>query len=192
MSELVVVAFKQDISRAAQVLGDLRESAEPWTANLHGAVAVYRNSDGELTVDQSYESTKGGPVIGGSLVGTLVGLVVAALALPVTAAIGGAVAFGSFAVGAIGGTVVGAHRAVAEEASWWTKDLQLSDSFIASVAETVRGGDSAIFILLRAADPTDFAAHFQPKGGTVLRFALTAEQTAKLRGRITSRAQPTA
>ncbi len=187
MSELVVVAFKQDISRAAQVLGELRESAEPWTANLHGAVAVYRNAAGELTVDQSYESTKGGPVIGGSLVGTLVGLVVAALALPVTAAIGGAVAFGSFAVGAISGTVVGAHRAVAEEASWWTKDLQLSDSFIASVAETVRAGDSAIFILLRAPDPADFAAHFQPKGGTVLRFTLTAEQTAKLRGRITSR-----
>jgi len=184
MSELVVVAFKHNISRAAQVLGELRERGEPWAANLHGAIAVYRNSDRKLIVDEAYESTKGGPVIGSSLFGTLVGMVLAALALPFTAAVSGAVVLGSFAAGAIGGSLVGAHHAVAEEASFWQHAVQLPEGFIASVTDTIRDGDSAIFILLRAADPTDFAAHFQPEGGTVLRIALTAEQTAKLHERI--------
>src|SRR6201999_3421875 len=95
---------------APAVPGQPPSAAEPWTAQLHGAIAMYRH-DGQLTIDESYESTKGGGVIAGSLVGSIVGLALAAIALPITAGISGAVALGSFAVGALSGTIVGArHR----------------------------------------------------------------------------------
>jgi uncharacterized membrane protein len=181
MSELVVVGFKKDISRAALVLGQLRERDEAWTANLHGAIALYRGADGKLQIDQSFESTKGSSVINDSLIGTLVGLAVAALALPLTGGMSG-VAFGSFAAGALGGAVIGAHHG--REAAWWKEDLGISASFLDQVNALVAQGDSAIFILLRAKDETDFVARFQAYDGTVLRTTLTPEQAEKLHARI--------
>jgi uncharacterized membrane protein len=184
MSELVVVGFKRDISRAALVLGQLRERAEPWTANLHGAIALYRHPDGKLEVDQSFESTKGSGVINDSLIGTIVGLAVAALALPLTGGISGAVAFGSFAVGALGGATIGAHHG--RVAAWWKDDLGIPAAFLDQVRAMVGEGDSAIFFLLRTADPTDFAERFRPFGGTVVRTTLTPEQADMVHARITS------
>jgi uncharacterized membrane protein len=183
MSELVVVGFKNDISRAALVLGQLRERDEAWTANLHGAIALYRHPDGKLEVDQSFESTKGSGAINEGLIGTIVGLAVAALALPLTAGISGAVAFGSFAAGAVGGAVIGAHHG--RVATWWKEDLGISAAFLDEVKAMVGAGDSAIFFLLRAKDPTDFAEKFRPYGGTVVRTTLTPEQADKVHARVT-------
>lgn len=179
MSELVVVGFKQDKDRAAAVLDELRAKDEPWTANFHGAIAAYRDADGKLIVDQAFESTKGGGAIGGGLTGSLVGLALAALALPLTAGVSALVAGGSLVAGAIGGSLVGAkHGAV--NASWWKDDLGISEAFLAEIRALVQQPDSAIFILLRAPDPDDLAARFRPYGGTVVRTTLAADQHARL------------
>jgi uncharacterized membrane protein len=182
MSELVVVGFKGDISRAGLVLNQLREAAEPWTANLHGAIALYRHPDGKLEVDQSFESTKGSGAINDSLIGTIVGLAVAALALPLTGGLSAAAAFGSFAVGALGGATIGAHHG--RVATWWKEDIGVPAAFLDQVKAMVGEGDSAIFFLLRTADPTDFAERFRPYSGTVVRTTLTPEQADKVHARI--------
>lgn len=116
MSELVVVGFKNDIYRAAAVLSELRERDEAWTANLHGAIAAYRTGAGDATIDQSFEATKGEGSIAGGLLGSLFGIALAALALPLTAGLGTAVVGASLVGGAVGGTIVGAHRHHADSA----------------------------------------------------------------------------
>jgi len=161
MAELVVVGFKNDISRAAAVLGELRAADEPWTRGLHGAIATYREH-GQLTIDQSYESTKGNAVIGGSMIGSLVGLALAAIALPITAGISGVVAAGTLAAGAIGGSIVGAHHN--EQASWWKDDVKVPEPFLDNVRACVLDGDSAIFFLLRSPTGIDFAERFDTHG----------------------------
>ncbi len=186
MSELVIVGFKQDIDRAAAVLSELRERDEAWTANLHGAVAAYRTAAGELTIDQSFESTKGEGSIAGGLLGSLVGLALAALTLPLTAGASAAVIAAPFVTGAIGGSIVGAHHG-SVDASWWKGDLGISDDVVQSIRALVQPGDSAIVFLLRTPDPDDLAERFRAYGGTVARHALTAEQTSKLHARLRAR-----
>jgi len=181
MAELVVVGFKSDISRAAAVLGELREADEPWTAGLHGAIATYRQH-GQLTLDQAYESTKGNAIIAHSMVGSLVGLALAALALPITAGISGVAAIGTFAAGAIGGSIVGARHT--DEASWWKDDLQVPQAFLDNIRTCIQDGDSAILFLLRSPAGIDVAARFAPYNGAVFHTALTPEQTDKLQARL--------
>ena len=185
MSEIVVVAFKRDLFRAAAVLGELREGDEAWTANLHGAIAAYRNAQGELTVDEAYEGTKGQGAIIGGLMGSLVGLLLAAVALPLTAGASAAVVVGSFVASATGGSILGArHHAV--NSNWWKDDIGIPEELIQRIRETVLAGDSAIVFLLRKPDPEDLAARFGPFGGTVLRATLTPEQTAKVHEKLSA------
>jgi uncharacterized membrane protein len=185
MSELVIVGFKNDIFRAASVISELRERDEAWTANLHGAIAAYRNAAGELTIDQSLESTKGEGTIAGGLLGSLLGFALAALTLPLTAGASAAVIAAPFVAGAIGGSVVGAHHSKADE-SWWKSDVGISDDVIQRIKTLLQPGDSAIVCLLRTPDPDDLAQRFRAYGGTVVRCPLTAEQTSKVHARLGS------
>lgn len=180
MAELIVVGFKNDISRAAAVLGELRAANEPWTLGVHHAIAMYR-VHGQLTIDQSFESTRGNGVIAGSMIGSMIGLVVAAVALPITAGISGVVAAGTFAAGAIGGSIVGARHT--EEAAWWKDEVEIPQAFLDSVRACVVDGDSAILFLLRSPTVIDFAAQFDRYGGTLFRTTLTPEQSEKLAAR---------
>jgi uncharacterized membrane protein len=82
MSELVVVGFKQDKYRASAVLDQLRQLEFDWVIDLDDAVAVYRDFDGKLRVQQSYELTTGEGAAWGGLWGSLLGAV---LAIPFTA-----------------------------------------------------------------------------------------------------------
>jgi uncharacterized membrane protein len=181
MSELDVVAFHRDRSRAAAVLGQIRERDEPWTAQFHGAIAAYRDDAGKLIVDEAFESTKGGRTVGQGMIGSLVGLALAVLALPVTAGISGALAAGTLVAGLVGGTLVGARHGI--EATWWLDDLDLDEAFVAKIRATVGQDDSAIFIWLRASEPAGLDEQFGRLGGTVLRTQLTDEQTKKVHAR---------
>jgi uncharacterized membrane protein len=181
MTTLIVVGFKSDISRAAAVLGELRAADEPWSAELRGAIVMYRHK-GQLMIDQSYGSTEGNAVIAGSMIGSLFGLALAALALPITAGLSGGVALGTFAAGAIGGIIVGAHHS--EDASWWKDDIQIPQPFLDNIRACVVEGDSAILFLLRAPPGIDFAAHFDRYAGTMFHTTLSPEQTEKVHARL--------
>jgi uncharacterized membrane protein len=176
MSELVVVGFKSDKYRASEVLDQLRRLDYDWVINLEDAVAVFRDYDGALRVQQSYQLTSGEGAAWGGLWGSLIGAV---LAIPFTAGASAAAAAGALAAGALSGTAVGA-TAGAIDAKWWKEDFGIDPTFVKEVGAMVQPGDSAIFALIESGSPAVVAAQFKGYGGTVLRSSLTPAQAAKL------------
>lgn len=58
MSDLIVVGFHERY-RAADVLNQLRRMEWDWVIDLDDAVAVYRDVNGKLRIQQSVEPTSG-------------------------------------------------------------------------------------------------------------------------------------
>jgi uncharacterized membrane protein len=176
MSTLIVVGFKQDMFRASQVLNKLVDMDYDWTIDLDDAVAAYRDYSGKLRIDSSYQTTTGEGAALGGVLGSLAGLVLGAIAAPVTA--GASVVAGTVAAGFVGGGVLGAAGG-ALDAKWWKDDFGISDDFVKDVGALVQPGDSAIFALVRRANPDIVASEFRNYGGTVLSSTLTPEQANK-------------
>jgi uncharacterized membrane protein len=176
VAELIVVGFKKDMYRASEVLNELLELNDDWVVDLHDAVAVYRDYNGELRVDQSYQMTTGEGAAWGGLWGLLIG---ATLAIPFTAGASAAAAAGAIAAGAAGGTAIGAG-AGAIDASSWKDEFGIPDDFVKQVSTMVQPGDSAIYAILRVGDPDVVADQFRGYGGTILRTTLTRDQQAKV------------
>ena len=105
MAELIVVGFKNQMYRASEVLNELLAMNDDWVVDLHDAVAVYRDFNGKLRIDQSYQMTTGQGAAWGGLWGLLIG---ATLAIPFTGGASAAAAAGAIAAGAAGGTALGA------------------------------------------------------------------------------------
>jgi len=175
MSDLIVVGFKNNRYRASDVLNQLRRMDEEWTVDLDDGIAVYRDTDGKLRVDHSYDPTSGeGPAWGG-IWGSLIG---ATLAIPFTGGVSAGAAAGALAAGILGGGALGAATA-ALDAKWWKEDFGISDDFVKDVGETIQAGDSAIFALITA-NPDEAIEQFAGYGGKVLRTSLSDEQAAKI------------
>ena len=120
MPQLIVVGFKKDMYRASEVLNKLQQMNDDWEVDLHDAVAVYRDYNGKLRVDQSYQATAGeGAGWGAAFWGSLIG---ATLAIPFTGGASAAAAAGALAAGALGGGALGAG-AGAIDASWWKDEF---------------------------------------------------------------------
>ncbi len=179
MTTLLVVGFKKDIYRAAEVLNRLSALDDDWVIDLQDAVAVYRADSGKLRVDQSYLTTPREGAALGALGGSLIGLALGALAAPLTGGVSAAAAGGVLAAGALGGGAFGAAGG-AMDAAWWKDNFGISDDFIKEIAGLVRPGDSAMVALLRTADPDYVAEQFRDYGGTVLQSTLTKEQSDRV------------
>jgi uncharacterized membrane protein len=186
MSTLIVVGFKKDMYRASSVLNRLLDMNYDWVIDLHDAVAVYRDYNGKLRVDQSYQLTTGEGAAVGGFFGSLIGLTLGAMAAPFTAGASAAVAAGTVAAGTVGGGILGAAGG-ALDAHWWKEDFGIPEDFVADVGTLVQPGDSAIFALLRTADPTFVAGQFSEYGGTVLTSTLTPEQEKKVQSMLESK-----
>src|SRR5262249_12403837 len=157
--------------RASEVLNTLAEMNENWVVDLHDAVAVYRDYQGKLRVDQSYQMSTGEGAAWGGLFGGLMG---ALLAAPFTA---GASVAAVLAAGSLTGVALGA-AAGGFDAGSWKEDYGISEDFVQRVGSMVQPGDSAIFALLRTIDPELVAAQFRGYGGEILRTTLSADQRA--------------
>jgi len=183
MAELIVVGFKKDMYRASEVLNQLQDMNDDWVVDLHDAVAVYRDYNGKLRVDQSYQMTTGEGAGWGTLWGSLIGLT---LAIPFT---GGATApvAGALAAGAVAGGALGAGLG-AIDASWWKDEFGIPDDFVKQVGALIQPGDSAIYALLRTANPDIVADQFRGYGGTVLRTTLSRDQQSKVEDVLHNRA----
>jgi uncharacterized membrane protein len=183
MAELIVVGFKKDMYRASEVLNELQGLNEDWVVDLHDAVAVYRDYNGKLRVDQSYQMTTGEGAGWGGFWGSLIGLT---LAIPFT---GGATApaAGALAAGALAGGALGAG-AGALDASWWKDEFGIPDDFVRQVGTLIQPGDSAIYALLRTANPDIVGDQFRGYGGTILTTTLSRGQQAKVENVLHNRA----
>src|SRR6266508_4042829 len=102
MANLIVVGFKKDIYRASEVLNRLSTMDDDWVVDLRDAVAVYRNEQGKLRVDQSYQMTTREGAAWGGFWGSLIGLTLGAIAIPFTGGASAAVAGGALAAGSLG------------------------------------------------------------------------------------------
>jgi uncharacterized membrane protein len=183
MSNLVVIGFKNDAFRVSQVLGKLVALDDRWVVDLRDAVAVYRDVRGELRLDQSYQMTTGEGAGWGLLWGSLIG---GLLAIPFTAGASAAAAGGALAAGALTGGTLGVVGG-AIDADWWKDEFGISESFISDMGHMIGKGDSAIFMLLRSAEPEYVAQQLAPYGGKVLWATLTGEQKAKLQSILDTR-----
>jgi len=176
VAELIVVGFKKDMFRASEVLNELQELNDDWVVDLHDAVAVYRDFNGKLRVDQSFQMTTGQGAAWGGFWGLLIG---ATLAIPFTAGVSAAAAAGAVAAGAIGGTAIGAGAGAAD-ASSWKDEFGIPSDFVKEVGVLIQPGDSAIYAILRVGNPDVVADEFRGYGGTILRTTLSRDQQAKV------------
>jgi uncharacterized membrane protein len=115
----------------------------------------------------------------------LIGLTLGAIAAPMTAGASATVAAGVVAAGAAGGAVGAAGGAL--DAKWWKDDFGIPEDFVDAVGGQIQPGDSAIFALLRSADPTLVTAQFSSYGGVVLSTTLTPEQTRRVEETLNSK-----
>jgi uncharacterized membrane protein len=182
MAELVVIGFKKDMYRASEVLNKLTSLEDRWAVELHDGIAVYRDYGGELRLDQSLNMTAGEGAGWGLFWGSMFG---ALLAAPFTAGASAAAAASAVAAGTLGGGLLGATTG-ALDAKWWRQDFGISEDFVREVSAMIQPGDSAVFVIIRSADPEAVVKQFAGYGGTVLRTTLTAEQNAKLQNVLNS------
>jgi uncharacterized membrane protein len=176
MAELIVVGFKNQMYRASEVLNELLTMNDDWVVDLHDAVAVYRDYNGKLRVDQSYQMTTGQGAAWGGLWGLLIG---ATLAIPFTGGASAAAAAGAIAAGAAGGTALGAGLGAADAESW-KDEFGIPEDFVQEVSVLIQPGDSAIYAILRVSNPDIVADQFRGYGGTILRTTLSGDQQAKV------------
>ncbi len=175
MAELIVVGFKKDMYRASEALNMIEDMNKSWIVDLQDAVAVYRDYDGKLRVDQSYQmTTREGAGLGGLFGGLMGALLAAPFTAGASAAAGAAIAVGSLTGVALGGTLG------AIDAQSWKEDYGISEDFVKHVATMVQPGDSALFVLARAVNPDILADAFRGFGGEVVRTTLTGEQRARV------------
>ena len=173
MAELIVVGFQKDRYKASEVLDILKKMNQSSVVDLNDAVAVYRDHSGDLLIEQSYQMTTGEGAGWGSLLGIIIG---GLIAVPFTA---GASAAAAVAAGTLGGATLGAGVG-ALDAKSIKKDFGLTEDFVRDVGGMVQTGDSAIVALLRTLDPDRVAEQFRGYGGTVLRSTLSADQQGRI------------
>jgi uncharacterized membrane protein len=175
MAELIVVGFK-GTGRAADMLDQLQGIAGDWTVDLQDAVAVYRDNNGTLRLDENTEPTEEQGAGMGALWGGLLGVLIA---IPFTSGAAAAATAAALATGALGGGALGAATGMLS-VDWWRNDFGLTEDFVRSVSAMIQPGDSAIFALLRTANPKLVADQFRGYGGKILQTTLTPEQSKKL------------
>jgi len=173
MEDLIVVTYENEYS-AVENMAKLRSLDEDWVVDIHDAVAVARDADGKLQIQDSYKPTAGEGAGWGVLLGTVLG----GLALaPFTGGLSAAAAAGAVTAGAVGGATIGGITGAVVAAG--DKDTSgVSEEFVSEVTDTIKRGQSALFALVESHDPEQVARYFKGTGGTIIRTNLSpAEQT---------------
>ena len=162
MSELVVVGFK-DTEEADRVLLRLSKLKKEYLIDLEDAVVVVRDETGKVHLKQSIDLVATGATSGfvsGSLWGTFVGLL-----------------FLNPLLGFVTGSVIGVGAGALAGS---LTDYGINDDFIKSLAETIPNNSSALFILVRKAQPEKVLAELSGAQGKIIHTSLSPEQEKRL------------
>lgn len=162
MSELVVIGFA-DPQEADRALNELSRMQTEHLVDLEDTVVAIRGQDGKLRLKQSVDLIGVGAASGGmwgAMWGSLVGLLFLnpLLGLATGAALGAG-------AGALSGKLA---------------DYGINDDFIRSIGETLQPNTSALFILLRKAQPEKVLSEISQFRGRVIRSSLSPEQESRL------------
>ena len=174
-SNLIVVGFRGK-HRASEVLAQLQQLSNDWSVDLEDAVAAYRTDDGRLRIDQSVQLTTKEGAGFGAILGGMLGALIAA---PFTAGLSVAAAATTVGVGALTSGSVGAALGADDADSWKTR-YGISDDFVKQVGGMIQPNDSAVFAMLRGANPDVVAEKFRGYGGEILRTTLSPRVAARV------------
>ena len=178
MSELIAFVFR-DQYRAPEVLNELRRREWPWVKDLDDAVVITFNDQGkaraQLTVDLCTGEAAPLARLWGSLLNTT-------LFLPMAEVI----------VEAADGIDMATRTSrqnshPTPEAQWWRESLEHSENFKRDTAALMNANGSAIFILLRTADPTKVLQLLRNYGDTIVHTSIISEQDKKMQAMLRTR-----
>jgi uncharacterized membrane protein len=175
MRELIVAGF-QGHQRANQVLSELRANERDWASDLEDAVSVYRDENGGLRLQQSYDLGGDGGARWGALWGSLIGV---ALTLPLTAGGSAVAAVTALGAAALAGGAIGA-TATSLDPGWWHEEIGIPESFAREIEHMIQPGGSALFVLVQSAPADSVAEHLHAREASLARLPLNAEQAAKI------------
>jgi uncharacterized membrane protein len=161
MSNLVVITFS-NAQEAGKVLDTLRSIEKKGLLSLDDSAVVVKDAEGKIQVkNQTDRGTKVGAVGGGVL-----GLLIGGIFFPFAGLIGGALA------GAVVGKMV---------------DLGVDQKFVDQVSADLTPDSSALFVLVRDANPNAALAALKPYKGQVYHTSLPMETEENLRDVLSKR-----
>jgi len=159
MSNLVVVVF-DDMEEAGKVREALKEHSDQ--ISLDDSAVVVRDEEGKIHVKNEVDRGVAVGALGGGALGLLIG----GLLFPV----------GGLVLGALGGALVGKLA-----------DKGVDKKFVDEVGEHLQPGNSALFVIVRQANPAVARAVLAPYKGKVLQTSLPTEAEEELRRALSQR-----
>jgi uncharacterized membrane protein len=156
MPNLVVITFDGP-DKAGEVLETLRSDQYEDSIGLDDSAVVVKDEEGIVQVDNEVDRGIKVGAVGGGLLGLLIGLLFGG---PIASLVLGAIA------GALGGDLA---------------NLGIDQRFINEVADAMKPGTSALFVMVREADPNATVEALEPFEGTVYYAHLPEEAEQELR-----------
>jgi uncharacterized membrane protein len=156
MPNLVVMTFGEE-AEAGEALAALRAAHHEHGISLDDTAVVVKAADGTVEVKNEVDRGIKIGAVGGGLLGLLAGFV-----------LGGPI--GSLVVGAVGGALSGDLA-----------NLGIEPHFVDDVSNGLKPGSSALFLMVREADPAAVFAALEPFEGEVYDTHLPPEAEAALR-----------
>jgi uncharacterized membrane protein len=156
MANLVVMTFGNKVE-AGQVLEALRAAHRDHGISLDDSAVVVKDEDGAIEVKNEVDRGIKMGALGGGLLGLLAGFL-----------LGGPIA--SLVVGAIGGALSGDLA-----------NLGIDQRFIDNVSNDLQPGTSALFVMVREAEPEAVFAALEPFEGEVYSTHLPEDSEEALR-----------
>jgi uncharacterized membrane protein len=160
MSDLVVIVYPSE-EKAEEVRKKLFELQKEYLIQLGDAVIATKSADGQVKLHQTFNTTAAGAV-SGSFWGLLIGVLFLNPILGVAAGAAG---------GALGGALT---------------DVGINDPFMKQLAESIKPGDAALFVLIKEMTADKVVAQIKGFGGTVLQTSLDETKEQALRNALAS------
>jgi len=159
MSNLVVIVFDNE-EEAGEVKEALKKQSQ--YISLDDSAVVVRDQEGKIHVKDEVDRGVAVGALGGGALGLLIG----GLLFPV----------GGLVLGALGGALVGKLA-----------DTGVDKKFIDQVGDHLEPGTSALFVIVREANPNVALATLKPYKGTVIHTSLPTEAEQEVRRYLSKR-----
>ncbi|GIH28409.1 membrane protein [Acrocarpospora phusangensis] len=155
MAHLIAIAY-DDVSTATEVRDKVNQLRKEGLIDIRDMAIVERTMNGKIKLKQMMGTT-GAATAGGALWGGLIGLI---FFMP----------FLGMAVGAATGAAVGAMS-----------DVGVDDAFMRELAEGLKPGAAALFLLIDKSTPDKVIPRLAPYGGRIIHTSLSKEQEDQLK-----------
>jgi uncharacterized membrane protein len=161
MSNLIVITFDNE-----DEAGKVREALKSQSANINldDSAVVVKDAEGEVHVKNEVDRGVAVGAVGGGALGLLIG----GLLFPI----------GGLVLGVLAGALVGKML-----------DMGVDKKFVEDVSEHLQPGTSALFVIVREANPNVALAALRPYKGKVIQTSLPPEAEAELRRILSQRQQ---